>query len=91
MGLAHSGRAEQDHILGALQEAQLVEALDLPPLDARLEAEVELLKRLDRRFAGQSLHLTASAYPRSERRCTCTGGARRQEPPRESMMALNIG
>src|SRR5690606_22276523 len=52
VGLADPGRAEEDHVLLALHKAQLVQALDLLAPDARLEAEVEALERLDRRQSG---------------------------------------
>src|SRR5690606_28776573 len=52
VGLADAGRAEEDHVLLALHKAQLVQALDLLAPDARLEAEVEALERLDRRQSG---------------------------------------
>ena len=42
-------RAEQDHVLAAVQEAELVQALDLLALDAGLEGEVELIERLHSR------------------------------------------
>ena len=40
------GRAEQDHVLAAVQEVELAEVLDHLLLDRALEGEVELLKRL---------------------------------------------
>ena len=43
------GRAEQDHVLLSVQEAELVQALDLLALDAGLEGEVELIERLHSR------------------------------------------
>ena len=51
MRLAHSRRAEQDDVLGAVEESQLVQALDLLALDARLEGKVKLRQRLDGRQA----------------------------------------
>ena len=42
-------RAEQDHVLAAVQEAELVQALDLLALDAGLEGKVELIERLHSR------------------------------------------
>ena len=47
--LAHAGRAEKHHVLLALDEAELVQALDLLALDRGLEGEVEVAERLDRR------------------------------------------
>ena len=49
---ADARRAEQDHVLGALDEAELLLALDLLALDARLEGEVELGQGLHRRQPG---------------------------------------
>jgi hypothetical protein len=40
--LPDPGRAEEDDVLLALDEAELVEAVDLLPLDGGLEAEVEV-------------------------------------------------
>ena len=48
MSLPDPGRPEQDHVLAAIDEAELVQALDLLALDAGLEGEVELIERLDR-------------------------------------------
>src|SRR5690606_15752082 len=42
-------RSEQDHVLPALDEAELVQALDLLAADRGLEGEVELLQGLYRR------------------------------------------
>ena len=50
----HAGRTEQDHVLGAVHEAELMQALDLLALDAGLEGEVELGERLHRRQPGGS-------------------------------------
>ena len=47
--LADARGAEQDHVLGAVDEAELMQALDLLALDARLEGEVELGQGLHRR------------------------------------------
>ena len=47
MGLSDTGRSQQDDVLLALDEAELVEILDLFTLDGRLEREVELIERLD--------------------------------------------
>ena len=46
MSLADSRRPQEDHVLAATQEPQLVQALDLLALDARLEGEVELRQGL---------------------------------------------
>ena len=51
MRLAHSRRAEQDDVLAAVEEAQLVQALELLALDGRLEGEIKLRQRLDGRQA----------------------------------------
>ena len=51
MRLAHPRRAEQDNVLAAVEESQLVQALDLLALDARLEGEIKLRQRLDGRQA----------------------------------------
>jgi hypothetical protein len=53
MGLADPGRAEQDDVLGALDETQAGELAHLPAVDRRLELEVELIERLDPRQPGQ--------------------------------------
>ena len=47
MCLADAWRAEEDHVLLARQEAELVEVVDLLALDRGLEREVEVLERLD--------------------------------------------
>ena len=49
MRLADAGRAEENDVLLALQEPELVERVDLLPLDRGLEAEVEVLQPLDGR------------------------------------------
>jgi hypothetical protein len=49
VALAHAGRAEEDDVLLALDEAQFVQAIDLLAADARLEAEVEVGELLDGR------------------------------------------
>src|SRR5690606_13609917 len=41
--------SEEDHVLPALDEAELVQALDLLAANRGLEGEVELIQRLDRR------------------------------------------
>ena len=46
MGLSDTGRSQQDDVLLALDEAELVEILDLFTLDGRLEREVELIERV---------------------------------------------
>ena len=40
VGIADAGRAEEDDVLPALHEAELVQRLDLLSLDGGLEAEV---------------------------------------------------
>src|SRR5690606_38109431 len=50
--LADAGRAQEDDVLFAFDEAELVEALDLFSSDRGLEAEVEALERLYGRKAG---------------------------------------
>ena len=52
--LADAGRAEEDHVLLPFQEPELVERVDLLPLDRGLEAEVEVRERLDRRKTARS-------------------------------------
>ena len=47
MGLADTGRAEQDDVLRAFDETQAGELAHLPAVDRRLELEVELIERLD--------------------------------------------
>ena len=49
MRLADARRAEKDDVLLTLQEAELVEAVDLLALDRGLEAEVEVVEGLDAR------------------------------------------
>lgn len=49
MRLADAGRAEEDHILGALDEAELVQTLDLLAPQRRLKGEVEVVQLLHRR------------------------------------------
>ena len=49
MRLADARRAEEDHVLLTLQEAELVETVDLLALDRGLEAEVEVVEGLDAR------------------------------------------
>ena len=49
VSLPDPGRTEQDHVLPSVQEAELVQALDLLALDGGLEGEVELVQRLHRR------------------------------------------
>ena len=44
VSLPDPGRAEQDHVLLSVQEAELVQALDLLALDAGLEGEIELVR-----------------------------------------------
>ena len=49
MGLTDTGWAEEDHVLLVLQEAELVQGVDLLALDGGLEAEVEVGEQLDGR------------------------------------------
>ena len=49
MRLADARRAEEDDVLLTLQEAELVERVDLLALDRGLEAEVEVVEGLDGR------------------------------------------
>ena len=46
--LAHTGRPEEDHILPALDEAEVMQALDLLTPQRGLEGEVEIMQLLDR-------------------------------------------
>src|SRR5438067_13694750 len=48
-GLTHPRGTQEDHVLLALDEGELVQALDLLATDRGLKGEVELLQRLDRR------------------------------------------
>ncbi len=52
MSLPDARRAEEDHVLPALQEAELVEARDLLPLDRGLKGEVEVFEGLHGRQPG---------------------------------------
>ena len=64
MCLADSGWPEQDDVLLAFEEAELVQTLDLLAMDRRLKREVKLLERLDRRQsrrAHRRLHTTVVA------------------------------
>ena len=66
MRLAHSRRAEQDDVLAAVEEAQLVQALELLALDGRLEvksncASVLTAGRREERIAACSRRLLRSA------------------------------
>ncbi len=54
MCLADARWAEEDHVFLALQEAELVERVDLISLDRGLEAEVEVFERLDSRQPGRA-------------------------------------
>src|SRR5580704_10281116 len=60
MSLAHARRSEEDHVLGALDEGKAGQFHDLLARRAGGEAEVILVKRLDRREAG---------YPREHFAC----------------------
>ena len=67
VGLADAGRAEEDDVLLALNEAELVQRVDLLALDVGLEAEVEVRERLDRREpAGAHRGLQASAVAKRD-------------------------
>ena len=44
MGLAHTGRPQQQHVGGLGDEGQVVQILDQPLVDGGLEAKVELLQ-----------------------------------------------
>jgi hypothetical protein len=61
VALAHARWAEQHNVLGALDEAQSGELLDLGARCARGEAEVILLERLDRRQRRELEHRLAPA------------------------------
>ncbi len=50
--LAGAGRAQEDDVLAAVQEVELAEVQDQVALEARLEGEVELLKRFACREPG---------------------------------------
>ena len=60
MSLAHARRSEENHVLGALDEGKAGQFHDLLARRAGGEAEVILVKRLDRREAG---------YPREHFAC----------------------
>lgn len=51
MRFAHSGRAEQHHVLGPLQEGEAGQLLDLLARRTGRGSEVEALQRLDGREA----------------------------------------
>ena len=44
MGLAHAGRAEEDHILPVFQEAHGGQFVDLALVDGGLEGEIEVVQ-----------------------------------------------
>ena len=52
MGLAHTRRSQEDDVLGPLDEGQTSQLQDHLAVDCGLEAEVELLQRLDPRQPG---------------------------------------
>ena len=54
MGLAHAAGAHQHDVLGALDEGEAGQLLDLAALEAAGKAIVEVLERLDRREARQA-------------------------------------
>jgi len=70
MGLPAARRAEEDHVLLAVEEVELAEVLDHLLLDRALEGEVELLERL------------ASGEPLAELRHRA-GGRRRLHRPEQ--------
>jgi hypothetical protein len=51
--LADAGGAEQDDVLLARDEAELVQVEELAAVDGGLEGEVEGVERLERRQAGR--------------------------------------
>ncbi len=64
VGLADARGSEEDHVLAPLDEAELVQTLDLLALDRGLEGKVELLDRFDRRQsrgAHRGLHRSISS------------------------------
>ena len=54
MGLAHAGRAEEDHILPVFQEAHGGQLIDLAFIDGGLEREIEVVQGL---LNGEARHL----------------------------------
>jgi hypothetical protein len=63
MRFAHTGRPQQDHVLGPLDEAQSGELLDLRRRRADRKFEVELIQRLDRREARHARQHRAGPSP----------------------------
>src|SRR5690606_29857847 len=64
VGLSDPGRAQEDHVLLAFDEAQLVQALDLLTTEAGLKREVEAFERLyGRQAAGAHGRLQAAGVP----------------------------
>src|SRR5262249_3078812 len=53
MRLADAGRAEEDDVLGALDEAQAGQLAELLAVDRGLKVEIKLVERLDPRQPGQ--------------------------------------
>ena len=87
MRLADAGGAEKDDVLGALDEGEAGELVDLRARYAGGEAEVEAVERLDRREAGDAgEHLAGRALraSRSARSDLLRGNRRRRplSPPR---------
>src|SRR5215831_5067009 len=60
MRLADAGRAEQDDVLGALDEAETSQLADLLAIDRRLKVEIELLQAL---HPGEPGELEAALHP----------------------------
>ena len=54
MGLAHAGRAEEDHILPVFQEAHGSQLIDLALVDGGLEREIEVVQGF---LNGKARHL----------------------------------
>src|SRR5690349_10856478 len=63
MRLADAGRAEENDVLGALDEGKPGELVDLLARDTGGEAEVKAVKRLDRREASDPGEHLAGADP----------------------------
>ena len=63
LSLPDAGRTEQDHVLPSVQEAELVQALDLLALDGGLEGEIELVQRLHRRQTRGALSANLTETP----------------------------
>jgi hypothetical protein len=63
MGLAHAGRSEEHHVLGAFDEGQAGQLHDLLARRADGEVEVVLVERFNRRKAGNPRKQLAGARP----------------------------